>query len=108
MPSRPPRVCNRCRNTYTGTRCPCRPAWEGSSWTNGGDRRWRKIRNDHIADNPICQRPGCTRLATQVDHITNVAAGGAKYDRSNVQSLCDPHHAEKTASEAAAGRHRPR
>ena len=90
MPNRPPRVCNRCRQTYTGTRCPCRPAWEGSSYGNSGtDRRQRNIRAQQLRDHPICQWPGCTRLAVTADHIRNLATGGSKYDPANYQSLCE-------------------
>jgi 5-methylcytosine-specific restriction endonuclease McrA len=35
-----------------------------------------------------------------VDHITPKAQGGTD-DLSNLQSICDPCHAEKTAREAA-------
>ncbi|QDH47679.1 HNH endonuclease [Gordonia phage Madeline] len=110
MPTAPGRVCNRCRKIIPAgqKRCACRPAWEGSSWTNGSDRRWRTIRDNHLRDHPICQWPGCSRLAKHADHIINIAAGGPKYARTNVQSLCDPHHDEKTQAEARHGRHRPR
>lgn len=101
MPSRPPRVCNRCRRPAPATgRCPCTPAWEGSSYGNSGtDRRQRALRDEQLAEFPICQRPGCRRLAVTADHILRVAAGGAKYDRRNMQSLCQEHHDEKTIAE---------
>ena len=111
MPTAPGRVCNRCCKTIPAgqKRCQCRPAWEGSSYGNSGtDRRQRRIRAQQLAEHPICQWPGCTELAVTADHIRNLAAGGAKYDRTNYQSLCDEHHRRKTAAEARAGRIRAR
>ncbi|WP_272818799.1 hypothetical protein [Prescottella equi] len=34
----------------------------------------------------------------------NLAAGGERYDPANLQSLCKPHHDDKTRAEARAGR----
>lgn len=101
MPMRPPRVCSRCRKTVSG-RCPCTPAW--SSQTNrysgsGSTRRWRRVRADKLAADPVCERPGCHHLA-EVDHITPVSRGGDRYDPANLQSLCHTHHLEKTLTEA--------
>ncbi|QYC54643.1 HNH endonuclease [Gordonia phage Agueybana] len=111
MPTAPGRVCNRCRKIIPAgqKRCACRPAWEGSSYGNSGtDRRQRAIRDHQLRDHPICQTPGCTRLAATADHIHNIADGGSKYDPTNYQSLCGPHHDQKTQAEAQRGRHRPR
>ncbi|UYL86924.1 HNH endonuclease [Gordonia phage RavenCo17] len=110
MPSAPGRVCNRCRKIIPAgqKRCACRPAWEGSSWAGGSDRRWRTMRDNHLREHPICQSSGCTHLAVTADHIHNIAAGGSKYDRSNLQSLCSQHHDQKTQAEAQHGRRRPR
>ncbi|EAS0269933.1 HNH endonuclease, partial [Salmonella enterica] len=47
----------------------------------------------------MCQWPGCTRLAKQVDHVHNLASGGDMYD-GPLQSLCEPHHRAKTQREA--------
>jgi 5-methylcytosine-specific restriction endonuclease McrA len=38
-------------------------------------------------------------MATDVDHIVPIAAGGAEFDRANLQGLCGPHHSSKTAKE---------
>lgn len=107
MPTAPGRVCNRCRKIVPAgvKRCPCRPAWEGSSYGKSGtDRRQRKIRDQTLAQHPICQWPGCRDLAVTADHIVNLASGGAKYDPTNYQSLCDGHHRQKTAAESRRGR----
>jgi hypothetical protein len=52
---------------------------------------WRKVRATVLArDNHTCQiqRPGCTQLATEVDHIVPVTKGGAKYDPRNLRAAC--------------------
>lgn len=62
--------------------------------------------------NPICEqclrlegdqsrdeRAGMINLATSVDHIVPLFAGGEPYDWSNLQSLCDYHHALKSQQE---------
>lgn len=41
-------------------------------------------------------------MAIEVDHITPVAEGG-KDDLSNLQAICGPCHAVKTAEESARG-----
>lgn len=53
----------------------------------------------------MCEAPGCTRLATEVDHVQALAGGGERYDPNNLQSLCHPCHEAKTKAEAAAARH---
>jgi 5-methylcytosine-specific restriction protein A len=108
MPTAPPRTCARCRAPIPkGTRCPCRPAWQGSTHP-GGTRRSQQARAQQLRDHPMCQTPGCPRLATDVDHITPLAEGGNRFDRSNLQSLCDQHHKQKTNTDARRGKHRRR
>ena len=51
-----------------------------------------------LAVQPRCQ--GCGAVATEVDHITPLADGGAELDPANLQSLCQSCHAAKTAAEA--------
>ena len=48
-----------------------------------------------------CQEAGRVTAATVPDHIVPLADGGAD-DESNLQSLCDPCHAVKTAAENRA------
>ena len=52
---------------------------------------WQRIRPQILArDGGTCQigAPGCTTIATQVDHITPVHAGGAWYDPTNLRAAC--------------------
>lgn len=77
--------------------------------------RWRKTSRLYREANPICEaclraskegdqsrteRAGMmSNLATSVDHIVPLFAGGEPYDWSNLQSLCDYHHALKSQRE---------
>lgn len=47
--------------------------------------------------------PGCTGVATEVDHIIPVAEGGAD-ELDNLQAACPGCHRIKTQAEAARGR----
>ena len=108
MPQAPPRACARCgKPAPKGKPCTCRPAFEGSTHP-GNERRWASVRANQLRDHPICQHPGCRRLAIEVDHITPLAEGGARYDPRNLQSLCSPHHTEKTNRDAQRGKTRAR
>lgn len=72
--------------------------------------RWRKTSRLYREANPICeqclkaskegdQSHGMINLATSVDHIVPLFAGGEPYDWNNLQSLCDYHHALKSQAE---------
>lgn len=102
MPSRTPRVCNRCRRAIPAQgRCTCLPAkqWQGrNGYTGtGSTRRWRTLRAHKLHANPICEAAGCRRLATEVDHIINVGAGGQRWPhgatcRASVRLTTEPRH----------------
>lgn len=47
-----------------------------------------------------CRRNGKTSVGREVDHIVPLWAGGSDED-ANKELLCEPHHREKTAREAA-------
>jgi 5-methylcytosine-specific restriction enzyme A len=109
MPNAAPRICGRCRQlVYGGGRCPCRPAWLGSK-SPPSTRRWRELRGAKLAHDPWCERPGCKHPADEVDHIIPVAeAPWLRYEWDNLQSICAPHHTEKTAKDAQRGKQRLR
>lgn len=68
-----------------------------------GGWRWRRIRFEHLAEEPLCRmcrQLGLVTLATEVDHIKPLWQGSNEYDRSNLQSLCSTCHAVKTSEEA--------
>ncbi len=60
---------------------------------------------EHISEPDLLSEHGerCTYKGKDVDHIVNVAKGGSD-DPSNLQLLCDWHHKQKTAREAAEAR----
>lgn len=54
-------------------------------------RPWQRTRRFVLErDGYQCQLqlPGCTILATQIDHITPLSAGGAPYDHANLRASC--------------------
>ena len=56
----------------------------------------------------MCEIPGCIRLTYVIDHVTPLAEGGDRYDWSNLMSLCEPHHIQKTTKDAMRGKQRVR
>jgi hypothetical protein len=60
---------------------------------------WRARRAEQLAAHPDCVV--CGRKATTADHVVNLAAGGT-FD-GPLQSLCAPHHREKTLRESHEG-----
>ncbi|HSS11155.1 MAG TPA: HNH endonuclease signature motif containing protein [Acidimicrobiales bacterium] len=56
-----------------------------------GSRAWRELRVYVLdRDGGLCQirGPGCTKWATEVDHITSRADGGAIWDDANLRAAC--------------------
>jgi 5-methylcytosine-specific restriction endonuclease McrA len=56
-------------------------------------------------DGHVCQLQlsGCSFVATVVDHVVNLAAGGDRDDLANRQAVCASCHAVKTEAEKRAG-----
>lgn len=70
----------------------------------GYDKRWERLRDDFIADHPLCEhckRVGETTAAKEVDHIIEFEGldDPRRLDRDNLQSLCRRCHAKKTAKD---------
>lgn len=67
------------------------------------DRRWRKLREQHLAENPLCVRckqQGRVRAGVVVDHIIPHKKNQELFwDRSNLQTLCNEHHSSVKQSE---------
>lgn len=63
-------------------------------------------RNTILARDPHCKAngPRCTHIATEADHITNIADGGNELDPANGQGLCHNCHNDKTQAEAKTAR----
>lgn len=60
-------------------------------------KRWAVLRRHRLHRTPLCVR--CGEVATDVDHINPIAAGGQPFALSNTQSLCRQCHSRKTRSE---------
>jgi len=76
-------------------------AQRGTSHDRGYGATWRKLRAIHLRAEPLCrhcQVRGLTVPATDVDHITSKAKGGADTS-DNLQSLCHSCHSTKTVIE---------
>jgi 5-methylcytosine-specific restriction enzyme A len=114
-----PRICpgddGHCTNLIRhGAYCPdctpkvwCGPRTRSSGVTNTA--AWKRLRRTVLErDGHQCQvrGPACTGHATQVDHIINVANGGAELDPANCQAICTPCNARKASAEGAAARAR--
>lgn len=85
------------------------------TWGQGTPAGWRKARKQALErDHYECQLDYdvCIGYATEVDHITNLAALGRSRDTAvhvdDLQAVCKPCHQVKTSREAAAGRRRHR
>lgn len=61
-------------------------------------RRWRLLRQAVLLEQPLCAC-GCDRIATDVDHIVPIHAGGNPWDRNNLQALAAECHGRKTRQE---------
>jgi 5-methylcytosine-specific restriction endonuclease McrA len=71
------------------------------------DRRiWRdRIRPDQLLREPLCRQclaQGRIVVATEVDHITPISAGGSEIADTNLQSLCLVCHSRKTRKDQGA------
>ena len=64
--------------------------------------QWRRLRNIHIKENPlcvICEKNNRVTAGQVVDHIKPISEGGSFLDTRNLQTLCDKHHRIKSAKE---------
>lgn len=81
-------------------------ATRASSSQRGYDGQWSKVRRMVLAAEPLCRHcdeTGSVTPATMVDHVIPLNQGGARLDRANLQPLCDPCHAAKTARDGSRG-----
>lgn len=60
--------------------------------------RWQHTRNKVLFEQPLCP---CGHIATDVDHIVAIEAGGDPWARHNLQGLCRSCHSAKTKQEQA-------
>lgn len=105
MPANHPRWCPRCQAPHTG-RCSQRvkdarqdhDRLRGSASQRGYDHTWSRASKAYLAAHPVCER--CRdALATLVDHIVPLRAGGSRLDPANMQALDVQCHAIKTSED---------
>jgi len=73
----------------------------------GYDAEWDALRARKLAADPWCQHPGCSKRATDVDHILSVRSHPhLRLTWSNLRSFCHPHHSSRTAREQGFARPR--
>jgi len=68
-----------------------------NSWT------WRKVSKAFKLENPFCvkcEEEGKVVAAKFTDHIERIEDGGAKFDKDNLQALCQHHHDSKSGKES--------
>jgi 5-methylcytosine-specific restriction enzyme A len=70
-------------------------------------RVWKQLRKHHLHHHPLCamcQQAGHVVAATVVDHRTPHRGDWSLFtDRTNLQSLCAPHHNASKQREEARG-----
>ena len=107
MPTRPPMRCSAldCDELATNRgRCAehQRKRKSGAHRVIPGDgrntARWRTESTQYLRTSPRCRV--CDGPATVVDHIVELADGGAMWDHANWQPLCSPCHDRKTRQAA--------
>jgi 5-methylcytosine-specific restriction protein A len=62
---------------------------------------WRTVRRYILdRDAQLCQIAGplCTTVATEVDHVVELAAGGAAFDPANLRAACKSCNSSRGAS----------
>ena len=70
-------------------------------------KEWRLLRSWYMKGHPLCEEcllKGINTAATMVDHIIEIADGGARLDESNLQALCFACHNRKTTAVRKRGR----
>ncbi len=77
----------------------------GSSTSRGYGSDWQRLRLRKLRTDPLCascEERGRVTLAEEVDHVIRITKQpGLRLDWSNLQSLCRPCHAAKSAAERA-------
>lgn len=86
-----------CDELADGPRCRihanARDAVRGTSSERGYDSQWMRVRKLVLArDGYDCQLRlrVCAKVATTVDHVIPLSAGGPRLDMSNLQASCQP------------------
>lgn len=104
IPRKAPRLCPRgsCTEHVPCPKHPPRAPWSKKGKSGRGGRPWRRLRNQVLAEEPLCRMCG-KRLSVTPDHIVPVAEGGPSV-RENLQGACKVCHDRKTQDEARRAR----
>jgi len=112
--TRLPRACLICGAVALPGSSRCRDHAGSSGWVKRpsvGTTRgyygsaWQELRKAIFSERGhVCAVLGCTNYGGTIDHIVPIAAGGAVYDRANLQVLCRQHHDQKTGREGGKKR----
>jgi len=79
------------------------PHAAGNTTERGYGHRHQKIREVHLARNPVCAM--CKiRAAVISDHIVPTSQGGDPWSLKNRQGLCEPCNTKKTIEDHRRGR----
>lgn len=98
----------KCPNVTSGGRCSDCAAradrLRGTAKQRGYGDRWRRARLAFLRSHPMCVEPGCSLLASQVDHVDGLGPLGPRgFDPSNLRGFCGPHHSQRTARDQPGG-----
>lgn len=109
MPSAPPRACRCGALVPAGKRClRCTKAADkarGNASDRGYDADWRRVRSQHLTENPRCTSAGCGAPAVEVDHVISVRdRPDLRLDRGNLRSMCKSHHSSRTIADQGANK----
>lgn len=77
----------------------------GTAFQRGYDGAWVAVRNAYAREHPLCEdclEHGIVTALELVDHVIPLPHG-PRLDKSNLRSLCRPHHATKTERDRVAG-----
>ena len=70
-------------------------------------QRWQRLRRAKLRENSLCQaclEVGLIEVATTVDHVQPIRAGGDPYSTRRFRSRCAPCHSKKTRHIEQLGR----
>jgi 5-methylcytosine-specific restriction endonuclease McrA len=70
----------------------------------GYDGPWQRLRASYLRSHPACCARGCTRPATEVDHIRSVRTHPQlRLEPRNLRAMCKPCHSQRTAMDQGKG-----
>jgi len=97
MPKKPKKI----KPYWIPKRKPHKRLIDNSTFYNS--TKWRKFAIDYKNKNPLCVECDSREIASPAqvaDHIIRIIDGGAKFDESNIQSLCNKCHNSKSGRES--------